>query len=129
MPKKDMTLTDAYKLMFVDYPDVVAVPQLCEMLGGIGRKEAYKLLHSGKIEYLNDGKGFKIPKICVLAYLLNERFCSACGATYLECFRKFSNTKVNKGGIKMRYVERNHYAERHCSKQKWYVLHRNKLRR
>jgi len=72
MPKKNMTLIDAYKLMFVKYPDVVTVPQLCEMLGGIGRKEAYKLLYSGKIEYLNDGKGFKIPKICILAYLLDE---------------------------------------------------------
>lgn len=71
MQREDMKLSDAYRLMFREYPDIVTVPQLCEMLGGIGKKEAYRLLHSGKIEYLNDGKGFKIPKMCVLAYLLS----------------------------------------------------------
>lgn len=71
MSKENIKLTDAYRLMFREYPDIVTVSQLCEMLGGIGKKEAYRLLHSGRIEYLDDGKGFKIPKLCVLAYLLS----------------------------------------------------------
>ena len=39
----------AYKLLFADYPDVVNVEQMCEMLGGICDKTAYKLLRSGEI--------------------------------------------------------------------------------
>ena len=34
----------AYKLLFTDYPDVVNVQQMCEMLGGICDKTAYRLL-------------------------------------------------------------------------------------
>lgn len=36
----------AYKLLFTEYPDVVNVEQMCEMLGGICDKTAYKLLRS-----------------------------------------------------------------------------------
>ena len=40
----------AYKLLFTDYPDVVNVEQMCEMLGGICDKTAYRLLKSGEIK-------------------------------------------------------------------------------
>lgn len=69
--EKAITLSEAYKVMFTEYPDIVCVSELCEMLGGIGRKEAYRLLQSGHIEYLRSGKGYKIPKLSVLAYLLS----------------------------------------------------------
>ena len=59
-----MTLTYQGKL-FAEYPDVVSVKQMCIMLGGISMKTAYKLLGNGEI-----GKSFKIPKICVIEYLL-----------------------------------------------------------
>jgi len=42
----------AYKLLFTEYPDVVNVEQMCEMLGGICDKTAYRLLKSGKIKIL-----------------------------------------------------------------------------
>lgn len=45
-----------YHVMFQGYPDVVNVPQLCEMLGGISDKTAYRLLRSGKIRSLLVGK-------------------------------------------------------------------------
>ena len=35
-----MKAQDAYKMMFRDYPDVVTVEQMCEMLGGISTKPA-----------------------------------------------------------------------------------------
>ena len=53
-----------------DYPDVVSVKQMCIMLGGISMKTAYKLLGNGEIHHLKIGKSFKIPKICVIEYLL-----------------------------------------------------------
>jgi excisionase family DNA binding protein len=60
---------DAYRVMFTDYPDVVGIKQLCEMLGGISTKTCYKILRSGKIEYLRVGREYRIPKLNVLRYL------------------------------------------------------------
>ncbi len=37
----------AKKEMFSEYPDVVSIKQLREMLGGIGPKAAYQCLHNG----------------------------------------------------------------------------------
>ena len=55
--------------MFSQYPDVLNISQLCEMLGGIGPKAAYQLLHSGSIRYFKIGKAFRIPKNSVIAFL------------------------------------------------------------
>lgn len=55
--------------IFSAYPDVVNIKQLCEMLGGIGPKAAYQLLHEGRIRYFKIGKGFRIPKAGVIAFL------------------------------------------------------------
>lgn len=42
-----MKSQDAYKLVFCNYPDIVNVEQMCEMLGGISQKTAYRLLKNG----------------------------------------------------------------------------------
>jgi len=60
---------EAYKLLFSEYPDVVNVKQMCEMLGGIGEKTGYRLLHTGKIKYFTIGRNYRIPKIHVIDYL------------------------------------------------------------
>ena len=59
----------AYSLMFREYPDVVDVKQLCEMLGGISTKTTRRLLMENKIEHFKIGRIYKIPKIHVLQYL------------------------------------------------------------
>ena len=48
--------------MFEKYPDVVEVDQLREMLGGISRKLAYKLLSEKEIHSVRIGRTYKIPK-------------------------------------------------------------------
>lgn len=58
-----------YSLMFQDYPDVVNVVQMCEMLGGISTKTGYKLLQANKINHFKIGRAFKIPKAAIIAYL------------------------------------------------------------
>lgn len=58
--------------IFSEYPDVVSVKQMCVMLGGISMKTAYKLLESGDIRHLKIGKSFKIPKVCIIEYLIGE---------------------------------------------------------
>lgn len=58
--------------MFPDYPDVVSPEQLQEMLGGIGKTTAYKLLRGGKIKSVRLGRKYLIPKICVIEYLCGD---------------------------------------------------------
>ena len=64
-----MKTNEAHKLFFPEYPDVVTVEQMCEMLGGICVKTAYRLLKSGRIKGMIIGKRYCIPKINILAYL------------------------------------------------------------
>lgn len=59
---------DAYRLMLKDYPDVMDIVQMCEVLG-VSTKTGYKLLKDGKIEYLKIGRAYRIPKAHILRYL------------------------------------------------------------
>ena len=58
-----------YKVMFTEYPDVVGVDQMCQMLGGIGCKTAYQLLREQKIKSFMVGRRYCIPKIHIMKYL------------------------------------------------------------
>lgn len=60
------------KKMFEEYPDVVDIKQLCQMLGGVGVKSAYRLLHEGDIRYYKIGRAFRIPKRSVVEYFCRE---------------------------------------------------------
>ena len=57
-------------MMFEHYPDVVDVDDLCKMLGGISRKLAYRLLSEQEIRSVRIGRSYKIPKVCVIEYLI-----------------------------------------------------------
>lgn len=57
--------------IFKDYPDVVSVEQLMEMLQ-IGQVLAYKLVKSGEIKSRKVGREYKIPKVNIVAYLNKE---------------------------------------------------------
>lgn len=67
----ELSMSDVQKTMFTDYPDVVNVKQLREMLGGIGQRAAYRLVTSRTIPSVKSGKGYKIPKVFVIKYLLS----------------------------------------------------------
>ncbi|MBS6292164.1 MAG: helix-turn-helix domain-containing protein [Oscillibacter sp.] len=58
--------------MFENYPDVVEVDDLRKMLGGISKKLAYRLLSDQEIRSVRVGRTYKIPKICVIEYLMGE---------------------------------------------------------
>ena len=62
-------------LMFADYPDVVEVTQLREILGGISKRLAYQLLTSGKVHSVRIGRAYKSPKTSVIEYLTGEAQC------------------------------------------------------
>lgn len=66
------------KKFFEDYPDLVNIEQMCEMLGNISKKSGYKLLKEKKIKSIIIARRYKIPKIYILEYLgmidINTRF-------------------------------------------------------
>ena len=39
-----MKASDAYKVMFTNFPDVVSIDQMCQMLGGISKKTGLRHL-------------------------------------------------------------------------------------
>ncbi len=57
--------------MFANYPDVVSVEQLQQMLG-IGQVLAYNLVKHGEIKSRKVGREYKIPKINIIKYILGE---------------------------------------------------------
>lgn len=59
-------MTDIFK----NYPDVVTVQQLMEMLQ-IGQVLAYRLVKDGVIKAKKVGREYKIPKSLVIDYLTN----------------------------------------------------------
>lgn len=63
--------TEKYLTMFKKYPDVVSVEILQEMLG-ICRKNAYLLVKENKIRSARVWRSYKIPKLCVVEYLVNQ---------------------------------------------------------
>lgn len=60
---------EAYKLVFRQYPDVVNVEQMCDMLGGISSKTGYRMLKSNTIKHFMIGRIYKIPKMFIIEYL------------------------------------------------------------
>lgn len=64
-----MKAQEAYKMVFRDYPDVVTVEQMCEMLGGISIKTGYRLLKNGTIKSVVVGRRYRIPKLYIFKYL------------------------------------------------------------
>lgn len=69
---KKTELKELYKMMFPDYPDIVTVKQLREMLG-ISRPLAYKLINDGYIQAAKIGTSLKIPKVSVIHFVTEER--------------------------------------------------------
>lgn len=54
--------------IFSEYPDVITIDDLQEMLH-IGRNVAYSLLKEGKIKTIKVGKRYIIPKSSVIDFL------------------------------------------------------------
>ena len=59
---------DAYSLMFKEYPVVVSITQLSQMLC-ISEKTAYRLLKDNQIEHFKIGRTYRIPKLNILSYM------------------------------------------------------------
>lgn len=58
--------------LFSDYPDVVNIKQMCEMLGNISTKTGYELLKKNKIQHFRIGHKYMIPKCCIISYISDQ---------------------------------------------------------
>ena len=65
-------LRELYQMMFPEYPDIVTVRQLREMLG-ISRQLAYDLINDGELQAIKIGNNFKIPKVSVINFVTEEQ--------------------------------------------------------
>jgi excisionase family DNA binding protein len=59
---------DAYSLMLKEYPDVLDINQMCDILG-VSTKTGYKILKAGTINSLKIGRTYRIPKVHVISFL------------------------------------------------------------
>lgn len=67
--KQDLIKTED-KDMFAEYPDVVNITELMQMLR-IGRSKAYELVNSNAIQSIRIGRKHIIPKFRVIEFLQN----------------------------------------------------------
>lgn len=63
-------VSELYKVMFAEYPDLLSINELRNMLG-ISKHKAYDLINDGSIDAIKIGNAFRIPKINVINYILS----------------------------------------------------------
>ena len=64
--------TEYFEKMFKDYPDVVTVKELKQMIPYLGKNKLYQLLKDKKIYSKKIGRDYIIPKLSIIKYLLDE---------------------------------------------------------
>ena len=68
---RPITQKEAYRLMLQEYPDVMNIEQVGEVLG-VSTKTMYSLIKAGEISVLKVGRTYRIPKIRLVAYLYGD---------------------------------------------------------
>jgi hypothetical protein len=61
-----------YETLFCDYPDVVKVKEVKQMLPRIGKNKIYDLLKNKKIYSKKIGRDYYIPKKSIIEYLMEK---------------------------------------------------------
>ena len=65
----ELSQKDAYRIMLIEYPDILSFEQMCGALS-ISPKTGYKLLQDNKINCIKVGRAYRIPKAHILKYLM-----------------------------------------------------------
>jgi excisionase family DNA binding protein len=61
-------MEDIYRVVFKEYPDIMDVKQVSEILG-VSTKTVYRLLREEIIISLKVGREFRVPKVNVMKYV------------------------------------------------------------
>ena len=59
---------EIYRAVFKDYPDVLDVKQVSQLLS-VSTKTVYRLLRKGDLDSLKIGREFRVPKVNVMKYV------------------------------------------------------------
>ena len=62
---------DNNNTMFAEFPDLLTPTEMQKALG-IGRNMTYRLLNSGKIRHMRLGLAYRIPKICLVDFVVSS---------------------------------------------------------
>ena len=65
----ELSQKDAYRVMLMEYPDILSFEQMCGALN-VSPKTGYKLLRENKIVCIKVGRAYRIPKVHMLTYLM-----------------------------------------------------------
>lgn len=107
-----------YEKMFAEYRDLVSLKEMREMLGQLSWKKTHKLLDDGQIKYFYIRNEYRIPKVCIIDFLLGESYC----AQRADAVHKYKGKRRKRGSGCLRqindclwegrYSPRNAYGER-----------------
>jgi len=64
----DITSQEIYRIVLKEYPDVLNVEQVSEVLE-VSKKTVYKLIREGSLSSLKVGREYRIPKVTLLKYM------------------------------------------------------------
>lgn len=67
-----MDIKEQYSKMFSNYPDIIDIEQMRNMLGGISRTLAYRLIKENEVKAMKIGRQYKIPKANIISYIINQ---------------------------------------------------------
>ena len=67
-----MNIKEQYSVMFTNYPDIINIEQMRDMLGGISLTLAYRLIKKNQIKAMKIGRQYKIPKANIISYIINN---------------------------------------------------------
>ena len=69
-----MDIKEQYSIMFTNYPDIINIEQMRNMLGGISLTLANRLIKENKIKAIKIGRQYKIPKANIISYIINQNW-------------------------------------------------------
>ena len=61
-------IPELYKMFFKEYPDILFVSHLSEILG-VSEKTVLKILNSGKLQSFKAGREYRVAKFYLLEYM------------------------------------------------------------
>jgi excisionase family DNA binding protein len=65
----ELSQKDAYRMMLMEYPDILSFEQMCAALS-VSPKTGYKLLREKQVTCLKVGRSYRIPKAHIFTYLM-----------------------------------------------------------
>ena len=99
MGEENLNARDAYRVMLRDYPDVLNIDQMCEILS-VSTKTGYALLKKGSVQHLKVGRSYRIPKAHLLTYLIGFAPRSRCpGVTSLHSLLPLGTLMVSAAEV------------------------------